>query len=64
MIARELEIALHRAFVNARAQRHRLITVEHLLLAVLDTPTAVAVLKGSGADLDALAAQLAQLGNV
>lgn len=60
MIAKELEIALHRAFVNARAQRHRHISVDHLLLAMLDTPSAVRVLKGCGAELDALAAQLAE----
>ncbi len=36
MIAQELEVSLHMAFVEARQQRHEFITVEHLLLALLD----------------------------
>ncbi|MBI2285919.1 MAG: hypothetical protein HYU79_00375, partial [Nitrosomonadales bacterium] len=36
MIAQELEVSLHMAFVEARQKRHELITVEHLLLAMLD----------------------------
>ena len=35
MIAQELEVSLHMAFVEARQQRHEFITVEHLLLALL-----------------------------
>ena len=38
MIAQELEVSLHMAFVEARQQRHEFITVEHLLLALLDNP--------------------------
>ena len=38
MIAQELEVSLHMAFVEARQQRHEFITVEHLLLALLTTP--------------------------
>ena len=41
MIAQELEVSLHMAFVEARQQRHEFITVEHLLLALLDNPSAV-----------------------
>ena len=40
MIAQELEVSLHMAFVEARQKRHEFITVEHLLLALLDNPTA------------------------
>ena len=40
MIAQELEVSLHMAFVEARQARHEFITVEHLLLALLDNPTA------------------------
>ena len=40
MIAQELEVSLHMAFVGARQQRHEFITVEHLLLALLDNPAA------------------------
>jgi ATP-dependent Clp protease ATP-binding subunit ClpA len=42
MIAQELEVSLHMAFVEARQQRHEFITVEHLLLALLDNPSASA----------------------
>ena len=46
MIAQELEVSLHMAFVEARQQRHEFITVEHLLLALLDNPSAAEVLRG------------------
>ena len=36
MIAQELEVSLHMAFVEARQKRHEFITVEHLLLAIQD----------------------------
>ena len=45
MIAQELEVTLHMAFVEARQQRHEFITTEHLLLALLDNPSASEVLK-------------------
>jgi ATP-dependent Clp protease ATP-binding subunit ClpA len=45
MIAQELEVSLHMAFVEARRQRHEYITVEHLLLALLDNPSASEVLR-------------------
>ena len=45
MIAHELEMSLHTAFVEARHKRHEFITVEHLLLALLDNPSAQEVLK-------------------
>ena len=45
MIAQELEVSLHMAFVEARQKRHEFITVEHLLLALLDNPTAGEVLR-------------------
>jgi ATP-dependent Clp protease adapter protein ClpS len=48
MIAQELEVCLHMAFVNARQDRHEVITVEHLLLAVLDSPAAAKALEGTG----------------
>ena len=47
MIAQELEVSLHMAFVEARQKRHEFITVEHLLLALLDNPTAAEVLRAS-----------------
>ena len=45
MIAQELEVSLHMAFVEARQKRHEFITVEHLLLALCDNPSASEVLK-------------------
>ncbi|GAB4400183.1 MAG: ATP-dependent Clp protease ATP-binding subunit ClpA [Rhodoferax sp.] len=54
MIAQELEVSLHMAFVEARQQRHEFITVEHLLLALLDNPSASEVLRACAANLDEL----------
>ena len=54
MIAQELEVSLHMAFMDARQKRHELITVEHLLLAMIDNPTAAEVLRACGAQLDSL----------
>ncbi|MSQ89580.1 MAG: ATP-dependent Clp protease ATP-binding subunit ClpA [Betaproteobacteria bacterium] len=60
MIAQELEVSLHMAFVEARQKRHEFITVEHLLLALLDNPTAAEVLRSCGANLDELRKHLTQ----
>ncbi|MBP7301851.1 MAG: ATP-dependent Clp protease ATP-binding subunit ClpA [Brachymonas sp.] len=54
MIAQELEVTLHMAFVEARQQRHEFITTEHLLLALLDNPSAAEVLKACSAHIDDL----------
>ena len=54
MIAQELEVSLHMAFMDARQKRHELITVEHLLLAMLDNPSASDVLKSCGANIEKL----------
>ncbi len=54
MIAQELEVSLHMAFVEARQQRHEFITVEHLLLALLDNPSAAEVLRACAAQIDDL----------
>ena len=54
MIAQELEVTLHMAFVEARQQRHEFITVEHLLLALLDNASASEVLRASSANIDDL----------
>jgi len=58
MIAQELEVSLHLAFVEARQKRHEFITVEHLLLAMLDNSSAAHVLRACGADIDELRAVL------
>ena len=54
MIAQELEVSLHMAFMEARQKRHEFITVEHLLLALLDNPSASEVLKACAAEIDDL----------
>ncbi|WP_453934572.1 ATP-dependent Clp protease ATP-binding subunit ClpA [Acidovorax temperans] len=59
MIAQELEVSLHMAFVEARQQRHEFITVEHLLLALLDNPSAAEVLRACSANIDDLRSSLA-----
>tara|TARA_B100000035_G_scaffold315452_1_gene336379 strand:+ start:13011 stop:15266 length:2256 start_codon:yes stop_codon:yes gene_type:complete len=58
MIAQELEVSLHMAFMDARQKRHELITVEHLLMAMLDNPSASDVLKSCGANIDKLRTDL------
>jgi len=60
MIAQELEVSLHMAFMDARQKRHELITVEHLLLAMLDNPSAADVLKACGSNIDVLRNDLTQ----
>jgi ATP-dependent Clp protease ATP-binding subunit ClpA len=60
MIAQELEVSLHMAFMDARQKRHELITVEHLLLAMIDNPTAAEVLRACGAKFDVLRSELNQ----
>ncbi|HUL41337.1 MAG TPA: ATP-dependent Clp protease ATP-binding subunit ClpA [Burkholderiales bacterium] len=54
MIAQELEVSLHMAFVEARQKRHEFITVEHLLLALLDNPTASEVLRACAVNIEDL----------
>jgi len=60
MIAQELEVSLHMAFMEARQKRHELITVEHLLLAMIDNPAAAEVLRACGATLETLRTELSQ----
>jgi ATP-dependent Clp protease ATP-binding subunit ClpA len=60
MIAQELEVSLHMAFVEARQKRHEFITVEHLLLALLDNPSAAEVLRACAANIDELRRELMQ----
>ena len=58
MLSKELEVTLNLAFKEAREQRHEFMTVEHLLLALLDNPTAAKVLRACSADLNALRREL------
>jgi ATP-dependent Clp protease ATP-binding subunit ClpA len=58
VLSKELEVTLNLAFKEAREKRHEFMTVEHLLLALLDNPTAAKVLRACGADLNQLRRQL------
>jgi len=58
MISQELEVSLHMAFMDARQKRHELITVEHLLVAMLNNPSAQEVLSACGANLASLKDEL------
>jgi len=60
MLSKELEASLNVAFNEARNKRHEYITVEHLLLALLDNTSANSVLKACGADLLRLKADLSE----
>jgi ATP-dependent Clp protease ATP-binding subunit ClpA len=58
MLSKELEFTLNNAFKEARARRFEFMTVEHLLLALIDNPTAADVLRACGGDLDTLRDEL------
>jgi ATP-dependent Clp protease ATP-binding subunit ClpA len=60
MLSKELEVTLNNAFKNAHDKRHEFITVEHLLLALLDNASAEAIMKACGCDIKALRGQLTQ----
>ena len=60
MLSSELEYCLNEAFQQARTKRHEYMTVEHLLLAIVDVPTVTEILKGCGADLARLRRDLEQ----
>jgi ATP-dependent Clp protease ATP-binding subunit ClpA len=54
MLSQELEFSLNNAFQSAREKRHEFITVEHLLTALLDNPSAARVLRACGGNIDEL----------
>ena len=58
MLNKELEQTLNNAFVFAREHRHEFMTVEHLLLALLDNSAARDALKACGADIEAIKSEL------
>lgn len=60
MIAKELEVSLHTAFVRARQSRHEFVTVEHLLLTLLENPTASEALRACAVDLQKMKALLTE----
>ena len=54
MLSQELEFSLNSAFQSARERRHEFITVEHLLAALLDNPSAARVLRACGSNIEEL----------
>ena len=58
MLSSELEYCLNEAFQQARTNRHEYMTVEHLLLAILDIPAVTEILKSCGADIEKLRREL------
>ena len=54
MLSKDVELTLNMAFQEARAKSHEFITVEHLLLALLDNAAAISVLRACGADVEIL----------
>lgn len=58
MLSKDLEYTLNAAFNDAREKRHEFMTVEHLLLALLDNSAAISVLRSLGADIDRMRANL------
>ncbi len=60
MLSKELESTLNTAFKSARSKRHEFMTVEHLLLALVDNDSAAGVLRACGADLSLLKQDLSE----
>jgi len=60
MLSKELEITLNQAFKEAKLKKHEFMTVEHLLLALLDNAAAVEVLRACGADLERLRREIGE----
>ncbi len=60
MLSKELEITLNQAFTNAHSKRHEFITVEHLLLALLDNESVKPIIHACGCDSMALRGELTQ----
>src|SRR5690606_13603019 len=58
MLSKDLEVTLNLAFKGARSKRHEFMTVEHLLLALIDNDSAANVLRACGADLMSLRKEL------
>ena len=60
MLSRDLEVTLNLAFKDARTKRHELMSVEHLLLALIDNAVAASVLRACGADIEKLRQELVE----
>src|SRR3546814_19769175 len=58
MLSANLEQTLHRALAGANERRHEYATLEHLLLALIDDPDAMAVLRACSVDMERLRADI------
>ncbi len=58
MFSKDLELTIGQCYKEAREQRHEFMTVEHLLLALLENPSAAAVLRACNADIGKLGRDL------
>ena len=58
MLNKDLEVSLNMAFRQAKESRHEFMTVEHLLLALLDNPSSIDALHACGADMTKLRKEL------
>ena len=58
MFSKELEVTISQAYQEARSARHEFLTVEHLLLALLDNSSALSILSACSADITGLEAEL------
>jgi ATP-dependent Clp protease ATP-binding subunit ClpA len=58
MFSKDLELTIGQCYKDAREQRHEFMTVEHLLLALLENPSAAAVLRACGADIAKIGKEL------
>lgn len=63
MFSKDLELSISQAYHSARSRRHEFLTVEHLLLALIDNPSARSVLLACEVDLKLLGADLEQILN-
>jgi ATP-dependent Clp protease ATP-binding subunit ClpA len=61
MFSKELEVTISQAYQEAREKRHEFLTVEHLLLALLDNASALGILSACGADLVKLGVEIRQV---
>ena len=60
MLSRDLEVTLNLAFKDARVKRHELMSVEHLLLALIDNEAAAEVLRACGAEIEKLRKEIVE----
>jgi ATP-dependent Clp protease ATP-binding subunit ClpA len=58
MFSKELEVTISQAYQEARNARHEFLTVEHLLLALLENSSALSILSACGADINGLEKEL------